>query len=49
MVGSWREIIDVVLSYITKGKGTMAYRMLAINPMQITEQDVLDILEDAYA
>ena len=42
-VGVTREMFGTIV------EGTMAYRMLAINPMKITEQDVLDILEDAYA
>lgn len=29
-------------------KGTMAYRLLAINPVKITEQDVLSILKEAF-
>ena len=42
-VGVTREMFDAIV------EGTMAYRMLAINPMKITEQDVRDILEAAYA
>lgn len=42
-VGVKRDMFDEII------KGTMEYRMLAINPKQITEQDVLDILEAAYA
>lgn len=29
-------------------KGTMGYRLLAVNPVKITEQDVLGILEEAF-
>lgn len=29
-------------------KGTMAYRLLAVNPCKLQEQDVLDILEKAF-
>ena len=42
-VGVTREMFDAIV------EGTMAYRMLSINPMKITEQDVRDILEAAYA
>ncbi len=41
-VGVSRKMFDEIV------EGTMKYRMLDINPLKITEQDVLDILEAAY-
>ncbi len=41
-VGVTRKMFDDII------KATMQYRMLDINPLKITEQDVLDILEAAY-
>lgn len=41
-VGVTREMFPAVL------KGTMAYRLLKINPIPLCEQDILDILENAY-
>lgn len=41
-VGVTRKMFDEIV------EGTMQYRMLDINPLKITEQDILDILEAAY-
>ena len=40
--GVTRDMFDDII------KGTMGYRMLAINPKKITEEDVRDILEEAF-
>lgn len=42
-VGVTRDMFDDIV------EGTMQYRQLAFNPVKIREQDVLDILEDAFA
>ncbi len=41
-VGVSKSMFDEII------EGTMGYRMLAINPLEIKAQDVLDILEAAY-
>ena len=41
-VGVTKEMFSAII------KGTMEYRLLAVNPVKITEQDVEEILEKAY-
>lgn len=41
-VGVTRDMFDNII------EGTMVYRQLAFNPVRIKEQDVLDVLEDAF-
>ena len=41
-VGVTKEMFPAII------KGTMEYRLLAVNPVKITEQDVEEILEKAY-
>jgi alcohol dehydrogenase len=41
-VGITKEMFPEII------KGTMEYRLLAINPVKVTEQDVLDILTEAF-